>query len=112
MTDSVTGKRTNSNSRPTDVKDYLMLQNAQQLLGIVKGTFPDLAFNEKARSVECDHLYSEAQLLSCLWSDITSAARIGSSAEQDIAALLQEVCHLLIAGTFANEPSFAKGPSK
>ncbi|KAL8829708.1 MAG: hypothetical protein Q9191_001861 [Dirinaria sp. TL-2023a] len=54
-------------------KIQIMRQNAEQILAIVKETFPDFLFNRQPAQ-HCGELRSDAELLSCLWSKAMQAA--------------------------------------
>ena len=57
----------------TDVKIHLMQQNARQILDIVRGTFPALAFDATTNDNGCASLKSEGEVLDCLWSRATKS---------------------------------------
>lgn len=54
---------------PTDVRIGLLLQNARQMLDIVRETFPGLLFSEADNLDNCTLATSAVQTLSCLWSN-------------------------------------------
>ena len=59
-----------------DVRIGLLLQNARQILEIIRGTFPGLSFSE-ARSLDnCTSTRSAGETLSCLWSDAVSILNV------------------------------------
>ena len=49
-----------------------MLQNARQILDIVRPTFPTLPFDDTERNFSCILPKSDGKMLSCLWSNVTS----------------------------------------
>ena len=55
-----------------EVRTGLLLQNARQLLKIVRGTFPGLSFSEAEILDDCALARSAGETLSCLWSNATS----------------------------------------
>ena len=57
----------------TDVKIQLIQQNARQILDIVRGTFPGLAFDGTTNDNGCASLKSDGEVLDCLWSRATKA---------------------------------------
>lgn len=57
----------------TDVKIHLMQQNARQILDIVRGTFPGLAFDGTTDDKVCASLKSDGEVLDCLWSRVTKS---------------------------------------
>lgn len=57
----------------TDVKSHLMQQNARQILDIVRGTFPALAFDGATDDYGCASLKSDGEVLDCLWSRATKS---------------------------------------
>lgn len=56
----------------TDMKIHLMLQNARQILDIVRETFPGLSFDEGKIETDCTKKRSDGENLSCLWATATS----------------------------------------
>lgn len=76
-----------------DVKMGLLLQNARQILDIVRGTFPALSFSEDKYQGDCSLAPSAGDTLSCLWSNAASLVNVPS--QVDTAAALQaltQVC--------------------
>lgn len=57
----------------TDVKLYLMQQNARQILDIVRGTFPGLPFDGTTDGNGCASPKSDGESLDCLWSRATKS---------------------------------------
>lgn len=55
-----------------DVRIDLLLQNARQILDIVRGTFPGLSFSEAETLDDCTLAQSAGETLSCLWSNAVS----------------------------------------
>lgn len=55
-----------------DVRIGLLLQNARQMLDIVRRTFPDLPFSEAETLDDCTWAQSAGETLSCLWSNAAS----------------------------------------
>lgn len=55
-----------------DVRMGLLLQNARQMLEIVRGTFPGSSFSEVKFQDDCNLALSAGDTLSCLWSNAAS----------------------------------------
>lgn len=52
-----------------DVRMGLLLQNARQILDIIRGTFPGLSFSEDETLDNCTLAHTAGETLNCLWSD-------------------------------------------
>ena len=55
-----------------DVRVDLLLQNARQMLDIVRKTFPGLSFSKSETLDNCDLAQSAGETLGCLWSNAAS----------------------------------------
>lgn len=55
-----------------DIRIGLLLQNARQMLDILRGTFPALSFSEVKLQDDCTLAPSAGDTLSCLWSNAAS----------------------------------------
>ena len=64
----------------------LLLQNARQLLEIVRGTFPEMSHSEVETLDDCTLAQSAGQTLSCLWSNAANLVNVPG--EIDTAAAL------------------------
>ena len=69
-----------------DVRTGLLLQNARQILNIVRGTFPGLSFSQAETLNECTLAQSAGETLSCLWSN--AASLVDVPGQVDTAAAL------------------------
>ena len=69
-----------------------MLQNAQQMLRIVRGSYPDLTFEGVTGDDSCRSPQSEGESLSCEWSEVMARLRNHSVEDHDALSKLQEVC--------------------
>ncbi|KAF6223452.1 hypothetical protein HO133_000295 [Letharia lupina] len=56
----------------------LLLQNARQILNIVRGAFPRLSFSEAETLDDCTLAMSAGETLSCLWFDAASLVDVPS----------------------------------
>ena len=65
-----------------------MHQNARQILNIVRGTFPGLAF-DGAAGTDCTMPQSDGETLSCLWS--TAASSVKGPGQGDPVTALQSL---------------------
>ena len=61
-----------------DVRVGLLLQNARQILNIVRGAFPRLSFSEAETLDDCTLAMSAGERLSCLWFDAASLVDVPS----------------------------------
>ena len=61
---------------PVDVRIGLLLQNARQILDIIRGTFPGLSFSEAESLDDCTSTKSAEETLSCLWFDAVSILNV------------------------------------
>ena len=77
--------------RAIDSRVQLLLQNARQMLRIVRGTFPAVSFDGKPDPVGCHAPASEGKTLSCMWSEALSGVGIGSGDNKDTLMKLQTV---------------------
>ena len=76
-----------------DVKMGLLLQNARQMLDIVRGTFPGLSFSEDEYQGDCSLSPSAGDTLSCLWSNAASLVNVPSHIDAAAALkALTQVC--------------------
>ena len=57
---------------PIDVRIGLLLQNARQMLNIVRETFPGRSFSGAETLDDCALAQSAGETLSCLWSNVAS----------------------------------------
>ena len=59
-----------------DVRMGLLLQNARQMLEVVRGTFPGSSFSEYKIRDDCSLALSAGDALSCLWSNAASLVEV------------------------------------
>ena len=64
----------------------LLLQNARQMLNIVRKTFPGLSFSEAETVEDCALARSPGEMLGCLWAN--AASLVGVPGQMDTAAAL------------------------
>ena len=69
-----------------DVRVGLLLQNARQILDIVRGTFPEISFTAAEPLDACTVTQSAGEKLRCLWS--TAASLVDVPGQIDTAAAL------------------------
>lgn len=76
-----------------DARMGLLLQNARQMLEVVRGTFPGSSFSEVRLQDDCSLALSAGDTLSCLWSN--AASLVDVPGQIDTAAALHaltQVC--------------------
>ena len=77
-----------------DVRVALLLQNARQILDIVRGTFPGIPFSATENLNDCDLAKSAGERLSCLWSSAASLlhvpGQVDTAAAQDALTLVSD----------------------
>ena len=61
---------------PIDIKIGLLLQNARQMLNIVRKAFPGLLLNEAETLNDCAWAKSTGEMLDCLWSNAASLVNV------------------------------------
>ena len=97
-----------------DVRIDLLLQNARQMLDIVRKTFPALSFSESETLNNCDLAQSAGETLGCLWSN--AASLVDVPGQIDTAAALYAltlVCNrMAFIISNANDRSFPNTPKK
>ena len=80
----------------TDVRIGLLLQNAQQMLGIIRRTFPTLSFGEAQHLGDCSLADSPEKTLSCLWSNVASLVDVSGQVDTTAAQYaLTLVCKII-----------------
>ncbi|KAL2037023.1 hypothetical protein N7G274_010308 [Stereocaulon virgatum] len=88
-----------------DVKVSLVYENAQQILDIVRGTFPGLVF-DGAAGTDCMLSQSDGEILSCLWSK--AASTVNDPGQKDSNTALQALTEFakraqdIMSGTASN----------
>ena len=61
---------------PTDIRIGLLLQNARQMLNIVRKAFPGLLLSETEDLKDCAREKSTGEMLDCLWSNAASLVNV------------------------------------
>lgn len=72
-----------------------MLQNAKQIMAIVRGTFPNVAIQGSNTASECTWPKSDEQILNCLWSNVTrkiQSLEQGQAPIDEALQTLKDVC--------------------
>ena len=61
---------------PIDIRIGLLLQNARQMLNIVRKAFPGLLLSETETLNDCAGAKSTGEMLDCLWSNAASLVNV------------------------------------
>ena len=61
---------------PIDIRIGLLLQNARQMLKIVRKAFPEVSLSEAKTLNDCARAKSTGEMLDCLWSNAASLANV------------------------------------
>ena len=61
---------------PIDIRIGLLLQNARQMLNIVRMAFPGLRLGEDETLDDCALVKSTGEMLDCLWSNAASLVNV------------------------------------
>ena len=61
---------------PIDIRIGLLLQNARQMLNIVREAFPGLLLSEAETLNDCSRAKSTGEMLDCLWSNAASLVNV------------------------------------
>ena len=59
-----------------DIRIGLLLQNARQMLKIVRKAFPEVSLSEAKTLNECAGAKSTGEMLDCLWSNAASLVNV------------------------------------
>lgn len=61
---------------PIDIRIGLLLQNARQMLNIVRKAFPEISLSEAKTLNDCAPAKSSGEMLDCLWSNAASLVNV------------------------------------
>ena len=74
----------------------IMLENARQILAIVKGAFSGLSFDGTETEVDCALSRSDGETLNCLWLKamalLSSPGQVDKVNHSEVLCALTEVC--------------------
>ncbi|KAL8710486.1 MAG: hypothetical protein Q9220_004918 [cf. Caloplaca sp. 1 TL-2023] len=68
-----------------DDRIQMLQQNAQQILKVIKETFPSVAFDGRTASSTCADAGSEGMLLACQWTQVEDSKKVDGPAEYQTA---------------------------